>query len=201
VLLWSLLFLPALADPGTRSGFDVGASEFEVEDDDDDGGMRDYAEEAKRRPPETTNFHLDPSGKQPMGNDWPLHTVSANSAWIKLELPVLVALDRPSFVAEHPHGIRLISEWDIGGQLTVREQILRPESIWEQGATFAFLQVAVPDGRKTAPVRIKVLTADLPAPPAEPVEGEEAEEAPPAVAPPKVRYAVTSVFYRKDSDD
>ena len=199
-----MLLLTALAtlaiaqdDPGTRSGFDVGASAFQVDDEDDDAGMLDYAEEAKRRPPDATYFHLDPTGKEPLGNDFPLHMVASNATWVKLELPVLVATGREAFVAEHPHGIRLVAEWDVGGQTTVTEQIIRPEAVWARGVTFALLDLAVADGRKTAPVRIKVLTADLPAPPPVEVEGEEPVEPPPPPAAPKVRYAVTSVFYRK----
>lgn len=186
-----IALFPAHADPGSRSGFDVGASEFEVDDDDDDGGMVDYAKEALKRPPESTHFHLDPTGKEAFGNDWPLHQVAANPDWVKLELPVLVATGREAFVAEHPGGVRVVGEWDVGGQTFRSEQIVTPEGVWAEGPTFAFLTLAVDDARKTAPVRLTVATADLPAPP---VEGAEP---PPPPAKPKVRYAVTSVFYRK----
>jgi len=187
-------------DPGTRSGFDVGADEFQVEDDDEDPDMVDYRAEALKRPPDPTHFHLDPAGKQPLGNDFPLHTVALNPEWVKVQLPVLVATSRAAFLSEHPHGLRLVAEWDIGGQTTVTEQVVEAEAVWPRGPTFAFLTVAVQDGRKTAPVQVKVKTAELPPPPpppdAEPPATPPAEPPPPPAAP-KVRFAVTSVFYRK----
>jgi len=179
--------------PGTQSGFDVGAAAFEVEDEDDEDGMVDYNEQAKRRPPEPTNFHLYADGKKPFGNDFPMHTVALNSEWLKLELPVLVAQSRADFLAVHPHGVRVIAEWDVGGQKTTQEQVLPPDRIWAAGPTFAFMTLAVRDGRKTAPVQVKVKTADLPPPPA----ADGAAEPPPPPSAPKVRFAVTSVFYRK----
>lgn len=183
-------------DPGTRSGFDVGADNFAVEDDDEDAGMVDYNEQAKRRPPEATNFHLYPEDNAPLGNDYPMHTVAVSASWVKLELPVLVARSRAEFLADHPHGLRIVSDWDIGGQTTQVEHIVTPEAVWPRGPTFVFLTTAVEDGRKTAPVQVKVKTAELPPPPPPP-DAEEPPEPPPPPAEPKVRYAVTSVFYRK----
>jgi hypothetical protein len=107
---------------------------------------------------------------------------------VKVELPVLVATDRASFEVQHPNGLRLLTDWDIGGKTLRTEHIVTALAVREDGPTFVFSTVAVQDGRSSAPVRAKVSTAALPPPP-----GEGAEEAPVA----KVNYAVTSVFFRR----
>lgn len=192
VLATSVLF--ALAGNDTTSDFDLGEDDFAVEGADDEVGMVDYAEEAKKRPADPTNFHLEPEGKDPLKNDFPMHVIAIGPSWVKLELPVLVASDRAAFRRSFPHGMRVVTEWDIGGNTTRREQQFVAADVWERAPTLAFFDVAAQDARRSSPVRVKVYTAALPAPPVEPEEGEEAE---PVVVPRlKERYAVSSVFFR-----
>ena len=171
------------------SGFDLGQDKFQVEDDDEDVPMLDYAAEALKRPADPTHFHLDPTGKTPLTNDYPMQVVAMGKSWMKLELPVLVATDRASFVAAYPHGLRVVSEWDVGGAKLTSEQVFHANSVRENGPTFAFFDVGVEDARKSAPVRILIKSAAL---------GDAAAEPPVPAASLKDRYAVTSVFYRKE---
>lgn len=196
VLVTTLMF--ALAGTDTTSDFDLGDDEFAVEGEDDKVEMVDYAAEAKNRPADPTHFHLKPEGKEPLENDHPMQVVAMGPSWVKIELPVLVAKDRASFARAYPHGVRVVTEWDVGGNTTVREQQFHADEVWERGPTLAFFTVALQDARRSAPVQVKVLSAALPAPPPEPEEGVEPPEPPePAEAPPlKQRYAVTSVFFR-----
>ena len=183
--------LLALAGSDTTSDFDLGEEEFSVEGGEDDVGMVDYAAEAKKRPAAPTHFHLDPAGKEALHNDFPMQVVAMGPSWLKVEVPVLVARDRASFVEAFPHGVRVVTEWDIGGTTTTREQRFTPDQVWERQPTFAFFDVALQDARRSAPVRVKVLAAPLPGPPP-----EDAPDAEPVEVPLKQRYGITSVFYR-----
>ncbi len=181
----------ALAGSETTSDFDLGEEEFSVEGDKDDVGMVDYAAEAKKRPADPTYFHLEPEGKEALKNDYPMHVVSIGPSWVKVELPVLVASDRATFVRDYPHGIRVVTEWDIGSNLTTREQRFTSDQVFESDPTLAFFDVAIRDARRSAPVRVKVMVAPLPAPP--PADDPDAKV---AEAPLKQAYGVTSVFFR-----
>jgi hypothetical protein len=194
VFILATSVLLAFGGSDTTSDFDLGEDEFAVEGADDEVGMVDYAEEAKKRPADPTHFHLEPEGKEALKNDYPMQVVAMGPSWVKLELPVLVAADRASFQSSYPHGLRVVTEWDIGGNTTRREQRFLADDVWERAPTLAFFDVAAQDARRSSAVRVKVYAAALPAPPVEPEEGEEAE---PVVVPQlKERYAVTSVFYR-----
>jgi hypothetical protein len=182
------LDIPEANGPTTTGdqGFDLGESKFSVRDADEDVGMVDYAAEALKRPADPMHFHLDPTGRSPLSNDYPMQVVAIGPTWVKMELPVLVANDRASFEMAYPHGLRIITEWDVGGEKQVVEHVVRAAGLRPGAPTFAFFDVAVQDSRKSAPVRVLVKTAAMPDPAA-----TGAAEAP------KDRYAVTSVFYRK----
>ena len=151
--MYVLSLMLALAGTDTTSDFDLGEDEFAVEGDDDKVEMVDYVEEAKNRPADPTHFHLKPEGKEPLSNDYPMHVVAMGPSWVKLELPVLVAKDRASFSRTYPHGLRVVTEWDIGGNTTHREQVFHADQLWERGPTLAFFDVAAQDARRSAPVR------------------------------------------------
>jgi hypothetical protein len=177
-------------------GFDLGEKGFKVADKEEDVGMLNYAQEAKERPAAPTHFHLKPLGKTPLKSDYPMQVVAMGASWLKIELPVLVAQTRADFQREYPNGLRVKTEWDIGGTPFVIEQTFTAERVWDRQPTLAFFDVALQDARKSAPVQIKVFAAALPAPPPPPEPGKEQEVV--VMAPYKQLYNVTSVFFRPE---
>lgn len=196
MLAW-LLTLAHADPPDDKAADDWGfqvTPDVTIDPGDDDPAMTDFVAEKLRKPAPTSHSHLYPEGKLPLSDDWPLHVISMNEHLVVVELPVLVAQDRVAFVTAHPHGIVLIGEWTSGPHhLTVRQEI-RPRDVFAAGPTFAFLKAAVPNRKAADQVRVVVKTGELPAPP---LPGDEIVAEPlPAPAPPRTRYAQTTVYSR-----
>ncbi len=174
-------------------GFETGSG-VTIADDVDEVDMVDFVAAELRKPPKPTHSHLYPDGKAPLTDQWAVYVDSYNDTFVVLELPVLVASDRASFLEAYPEGLVLIGEWSSGGHtLTVRQEV-RPGDVLAQGATFAFLKAALPNPKPVDHVRVVVKTGVVPSPPADPGEG-------PAPAPAEVvlkeRFARTTVYARE----
>ena len=175
-------------------GFETGSG-VTIDIDDDDPGMVDYVAAARRKPPPPTHSHLYPHGVAPLSGAWDLHFVAFNEHHVVVELPLLVAVDRASFLCEHPHGILLVGKWSSGlHQMVVRQEI-RPSDVLAAGPTIAFLKAALPNPKPVDEVRVVVQTAPLPDPAPPPEGAEPAEPVPPP--PLKTRFARTTVYSRR----
>ena len=182
-------------------GWDFEQKKEALQVDVEDAGMHDFVADEKKKPPPPDHWHLDPSGKVPLHDDFDIQVIATNEAFVVVELPVLVSIARAAFLAEHPGGIKLIGEITSGGHKVIQTHIVTGESVLEAGPTLVYLKAALPNPAKAGDVRFLVKTGDLPAPPpvADPnaPKGTKPPAPPPPPAPPKDRYARTTVFMRK----
>lgn len=168
---------PVKTGEGDDWGFEAG-DDLDLDMSEEDAEMVDFAAAQKRLPPPPTHFHLDAKGKQPLGDDWPLHFVAYDDVWIVVELPVLVAQGRAAFATAHPEGLVVVGEWTSAGQrITVKHEV-KAEQVLESGPTWVFLKAALPNPARSSEVEVIVKT------------GEGAES-------PKQRYTRTGPIARK----
>ncbi len=165
-----------------------------IVDVEDEPVMRDFAAEQRKKPPPPVIWHGDVAGKQPLTDTFELQVVAFAGDLVLTELPVLVATDRASFVAQHPGGLLVMAEVTSGGtKRTVVEQIT-PDSVYESAPTLVFLQAAVPNKAATDSVRFLVRAQELP--PTPDPASKAPPKPPPPPAPPKDLYARTVAFVR-----
>lgn len=178
-------------------GFSTGTG-ISIDTEEDDLQMVDFVAESKRQPPEPSHLHLYPKGKQPLTDDWALYVASYNEHYVVGELPVLVATDRASFVAEHPGGLLVVGEWRSGEHTLTLEHRITAQAVLPSSPTFIFLRAALPNTAPVGDLRVFVRTAELPVPPAPDADAPPAPPPPPP-APPKLkdRYARTTVYTRR----
>lgn len=180
-------------------GFDT-KTKARIASDEDDPGMVDFVAAEKKKAPPPTWFHLDPTGREPLADDWDIQVLSLSPDFVVVELPVLVARTRAEFAAAHPGGLLLVGEIGSGPHRVRQEHVVKAESVYESAPTWVFLKTALPIREASGPVSYRVATAELPPPPdpaaPPPPKGSKPPEPPP---PPVVkdRYARTTVFLRK----
>lgn len=169
--------------------------------DEDDGAMTDFVAEERKKPPPPDHWHLDPTGKVPLSDDFDIQVVAYNERWIVFELPVLVANDRASFAQQHPGGILVVGEVTSGAHRVVLQQAVTPDGVLEAAPTLVFLKAALPSPVPAGDVRFLVKVGELPAPPPAPdpaaPKSAKPPPPPPPPPPPRDRYARTTVFMRK----
>jgi hypothetical protein len=185
--------------PAPDWGFE-GPKSKKIGDVDDDPTMTDYAAAERKKPPPPVWWHVDLVGKQPLTDAFDIQVTAFDPQLVLVELPVLVARDRASFLAEHPGGMIVQGEVTSAGVKRVILEHVVAEGVYESAPTLVFLKAAVPNPAAAGDVRFLVRTQDLPAPPPVPVPGAKPAPKPPAPPPPapmKDRFARTTVFLRK----
>ncbi|MBX2803582.1 MAG: hypothetical protein KTR31_38240 [Myxococcales bacterium] len=191
--MWILVTTAMAADPPSSGnnddwGFDT-KSDISIEIEDEDDRMVDFAAAERRKPPAPTHFHVSYEGQKPLADAWDPWVVATNERYVVVQLPVLVATDRASFVAAHPHGLTVIGEWTSGSHALTVQHHVTAASVLPSDPTFVFLQTALPNRKRADQYRVVVKTRALPDP-ALPVDPEQ-----PPVRP-KVRYARSSAYSR-----
>lgn len=176
--------------PTERDAFGLDKTPVLGDDADDDLVMTDYVAEAKRRAPPPTWFHLQPAGQKALADNFEIQVVSFSDQFVVVQLPVLVAANRASFVVEHPHGLSLVAEIEAGAHKLVQRQEFTAAGVLPDAPTIAFFEVALPSTAKTGTVRYALKSAEWP-PPEDPKRKGPA--APPAY---QDRFVRTATFTR-----
>lgn len=161
---------------------------------DDDEVMQDFVAEAKKKAPPPVWFHLDVAGKKPLEDTFDIQVTAYNNSFVVVELPVLVSITRGTFLAEHPNGIVVVAEITSGSLRRVITETVPPDAVYEVLPTLVFLKTALPTSAATGEVRYLVKVGELPAPPPVAAAGAKPPPPPEPAAPPKDRFARTTVF-------
>lgn len=189
---------PAPAPSSAEWDFEQEHASLDLEVDDEE--MRDFAAEERKKPPPPAFWHVDPTGKAPLSDSFAIQVVAYDDRFVVVELPVLVAVGREQFAAEHPGGLVVVGEITSGGLRVVQRLTITADAVLPTGPTLAFLKAALPNPAKAGDVRFLVKTGELPPPPppADPNAPKSAKPPPPPPPPdpPKDRYARTTVFVR-----
>jgi hypothetical protein len=206
-MLWWLCLAARAADPDVDDGEDIDVPAErraerrgdgfgldrgpELDDSmEEDEAMVDFVAQEKRKAPPPTWFHLDPAGEKPLADNFDVQVVSFSEKYVVLQLPVVIAANRASFVVEHPNGLVVAAEIESGPHKVVQRQQFTSDGVLPDSPTIAFFEVALPFTAKSGSARFLLKVAEGPPP-------EDPKRKVPVVAPPlQDRFARTSVFTR-----
>jgi hypothetical protein len=185
--------------PAPDWGFEAPKSK-KIGDVDDDPTMADFAELERKKAPPPVRWYAELAGKKPLTDSFDIWVSAFDDQLVLVELPVLVATSRESFLAEHPGGLVLQADVTSAGvKRTIIEHVLA-ESVYASAPTIVFLKAAIPNPAAAGDVRFLVKTQELPPPPPPPDPAVRAPVKPPPPPPPaplKERFARTTVYLRK----
>jgi hypothetical protein len=177
-------------DPTRELGFGLDKSTNLDLPADDDIEMVDFVAEAHKKAPPPTWFHVNPTGKTPLADNFDVQIVSFSEQYVVVQLPVLVSTSRAAFVVEHPNGLQLAAEIECGPHKLVQRQEFSAAGVLLDSPTLAFFEAAFPVAAKSGAVRFVVRSAEGPAP-------EDPKKK--VITPPPAlqdRFARTTVFVR-----
>jgi hypothetical protein len=161
---------------------------------DDEPVMADFAAAERKKAPPPVRWHVDVAGKQPLTDTFDIQVLAYDDQLVLAQLPVLVAKDRASFLAEHPGGLLVQADVSSGGTKRVIVEHVTADGVYESAPTLVFLQAAIPNPALSGDVRFLVRTQELPPPPD--ASGKAPPKPPPPPAPLRERFARTTVWTR-----
>lgn len=163
---------------------------------DDDESMHDFVADEKKKAPPPIWFHLDVNGKAPLADNFDIQIDAFNDQYVIVELPLLVATGRASFVASHPGGLAIVAEVTSGPIRQLLTSTVTADMVFEATPTLVFLKTALPNSAKTGDVRYLVKVGALPVPPVVDPKAKTPPAPPPPPTPPRDLFARTTVFRR-----
>lgn len=176
----------------TKKGFGLDDGPKIDDSPEEDSGMTDFVAEARQKAPPPTWFHVQPAGRKPLADNFDIQVVAFSEQYAVIQLPVLIATNRASFVVEHPNGLSVVAEIECGAHKLVQRQEFTAAGVLADSPTLAFFEVALPVTARSASIRYLVKTAEGP-PPEDPKKKPAAPTPPPAL---QDRFARTTVFLR-----